>query len=110
VFEGGQTALGPALCVAVFVASHTAGSSVLLATDGLANKGAGSLEGTEPAFSCHPSYCSCCVDVADETSAGLFYQEVGEQGRLHGVTVSIVSIIGSEARLVKYCLFGLFVV
>ncbi len=80
--EGGQTALGPALAVAVFVASHSAGSSVLLATDGLANKGVGALE-----------------DLADETSAALFYQEVGEQGRLHGVTVSIVSIIGSEARL-----------
>ena len=48
----------------------SAGSSVLLATDGLANKGVGALE-----------------ELADETSAALFYQEVGEQGRLHGVTV-----------------------
>lgn len=43
---------------------------MLLATDGLANKGVGALE-----------------ELRDETSAALFYQEVGEQGRLHGVTV-----------------------
>ncbi len=36
--EGGQTALGPALACSIFVAAQSAGSSVLLATDGLANK------------------------------------------------------------------------
>jgi Mg-chelatase subunit ChlD len=80
--EGGQTALGPALACSIFVAAQSAGSSVLLATDGLANKGIGTLE-----------------DVADETTAAMFYQEMGEQGRLNGVTVSIVSLIGTEARL-----------
>lgn len=80
--EGGQTALGPALCVSVFLAASSHGSSVLLATDGLANKGVGTLE-----------------DQVDETSAQLFYTEMGEQARLHGVTVSIVSLIGAECRL-----------
>ena len=35
----------------------------------------------------------------DETSAGLFYTELGEQARLNGVTVSIIAIEGAEARL-----------
>ncbi len=80
--EGGQTALGPALACSIFLAAQSSGSSVLLATDGLANKGIGSLE-----------------DLVDDTTAGMFYQEMGEQGRLNGVTVSIVSLIGTEARL-----------
>ena len=80
--EGGQTALGPALCASIFMAAQAPASSVLLATDGLANMGVGSLE-----------------DVEDETDVSYFYTELGEQARVAGQTVSIVSIIGTEARL-----------
>jgi len=80
--EGGQTALGPALQAALAVASCAQGSSVVLCTDGLANKGVGALE-----------------DVFDEVNAKLFYTELGEKARLYGLTVSIVSLIGAECRL-----------
>ncbi len=42
--EGGATALGPALYYSVLVASRKRGSQVILCTDGLANKGLGSLD------------------------------------------------------------------
>ena len=42
--EGGATALGPALFYSILLASRKAGSQVILCTDGLANKGIGSLE------------------------------------------------------------------
>jgi len=44
--EGGATALGPALLMAVAMASQVKGSKVILCTDGQANVGLGSLEGT----------------------------------------------------------------
>lgn len=42
--EGGATALGPAILYSIRVASRRQGSRVILCTDGLANKGVGSLE------------------------------------------------------------------
>lgn len=42
--EGGATALGPALYYSILLASRKSGSKVILCTDGLANKGIGSLE------------------------------------------------------------------
>jgi len=55
---------------------------MLLFTDGLANKGVGQLE-----------------DVVDEVNAKLFYTECGEHAMLHGLTVSIISLIGADCRL-----------
>jgi hypothetical protein len=44
----GQTALGPAVLASIEIASKgSAGSTVILCTDGLANKGIGSLEGMD---------------------------------------------------------------
>ena len=43
--EGGATALGPALIVAVNMAASHPGSKVILCTDGKANIGLGRLEG-----------------------------------------------------------------
>lgn len=80
--EGGQTALGPALMLSIASASRVPGSSVVLCTDGLANKGVGTLE-----------------DVQDEINAKLLYTELGERANLNGVTVSIISLIGAECRL-----------
>jgi hypothetical protein len=78
--ENGATALGPALRVAVAVAGSAPGSSVILCTDGLANQGLGSLEGKSKDF------------VA-------FFTECGEQAVLKGVSVSVLSLIGTECRL-----------
>jgi hypothetical protein len=53
---------------------------VILCTDGLANVGIGSLDG-----------------VAEQFQA--FYVESGEQAILRGVTVDVISIIGSECSI-----------
>ena len=42
--EGGQTALGPALLIAVSMACNTPGSKVIMCTDGMANVGLGGLD------------------------------------------------------------------
>ena len=42
--EGGQTALGPALVLAVSMACQAAGSKVIICTDGKANQGLGNLD------------------------------------------------------------------
>lgn len=54
----------------------------MLCTDGLANMGVGQLE-----------------DIDGEVNAKLFYTELGERARLHGLTVNIISLIGAECRL-----------
>ena len=45
--EGGGTALGPALVIAVSMARQVPGSKVVICTDGMANEGLGSLEGID---------------------------------------------------------------
>ncbi len=84
--ESGQTALGPALVVALGLAMKgKPGSRVILCTDGLANVGLGPVEtlASKAAF--------------DETSA--FYKKVGELAKSKGVSISLISIVGDECRL-----------
>lgn len=78
--EGGATALGPALQLGIGIAGSRPGSSVILCTDGLANIGLGSLEGKETQFT-------------------PYYTELAEQAKLKGVSVSVISLIGSECSL-----------
>jgi len=79
--EQGATALGPALRVAVTLASRGAkGSSVTLCTDGLANKGVGELD-------------------INPKAGALHYVECAEHAKLAGVGVSVLSLVGSECRL-----------
>lgn len=78
--EEGTTALGPALLLSIVMAGGAAGSRVVLCTDGLANRGLGSLEGAQQ-------------------DCTLFYTEMAEQAKLRGVVVSVVSVIGSECCL-----------
>ena len=78
--ECGATALGPALQLSIAIAGSKPGSHVILCTDGLANVGLGSLEGKE----------------SDYTP---YYTELAEQAKLKGVTVSVISLIGSECCL-----------
>lgn len=78
--ENGATALGPALQLSIAIAGSKPGSQVILCTDGLANIGLGSLEGKETQYT-------------------PYYTELAEQAKLKGVTVSVISLIGSECSL-----------
>eukprot|EP01118_Nematostelium_gracile_P013079 TRINITY_DN488_c0_g1_i3.p1 TRINITY_DN488_c0_g1~~TRINITY_DN488_c0_g1_i3.p1 ORF type:complete len:798 (+),score=145.71 TRINITY_DN488_c0_g1_i3:163-2556(+) len=78
--ENGATALGPALALAIAAAGKQAGSRVILCTDGLANTGVGSLEG----------------EIGQYTA---FYTELGEQAKLKGVAVSIVTLAGTDCKV-----------
>jgi len=64
--EGGQTALGPAMLVAITMASKVPGSKVVMCTDGLANIGLGNLDS----------------DSADQhAEASDFFSELGEKAK-----------------------------
>lgn len=84
--ESGQTALGPALVVALGVAiKGTPGSRVIICTDGLANVGLGSVEN---------------LSTEEATAAATdFYTKLGALAKERGVIVSIVSIVGEDCRL-----------
>jgi len=80
--ESGATALGPALQISIAIAGKTPGSHVLVCTDGVANVGLGSLAGVE-------------------SEVSPYYIELAEQAKLVGVSVSVISLIGSECCLEK---------
>jgi hypothetical protein len=81
--ESGQTALGPALTVALGVAlKGTPGSCVIIFTDGLANVGLGSVE-----------------NLKDKEAVKSFYTKLGELAKERGVSISIVSIVSAECNL-----------
>jgi len=90
--EGGGTALGPALLVALGLASTSAApAQVILCTDGLANIGCGSLDtdGVPPA--------GASAHLAKATD---FYKRAGILAKGAGTSVSIVTIGDGSARLV----------
>jgi hypothetical protein len=63
----GMTALGPALLVAVALASKAAGSKVVMCTDGLANLGIGSLDSSSSEiYSVASSFYSDVITLAKE--------------------------------------------
>jgi len=67
--EGGQTALGPAMVMAITMASKVPGSKVVMCTDGLANVGLGNLDSTS----------------ADQhAEASDFYSQLGEDAKQKG--------------------------
>lgn len=76
--EGGQTALGPALAVSLAMARSLPGSKIIIATDGLANRGVGKLDGGE-----------------DDS----FYRALGEEARASGVAINVFSVKGENSRL-----------
>lgn len=80
----GCTALGPALVASTAIAAKgSAGSKVIICTDGLANEGMGSVESSGVK--------------EEETKA--FYTQVGQYAQQHGVVVSVISLVASECRL-----------
>lgn len=87
--EGGATALGPALVVAVNIAASHPGSKVILCTDGKANIGLGKLEGDGDRD-----------ERAVEEEALEFYANTAEEASEKGVTVSVITIQGTDCKLV----------
>ncbi|XP_029102521.1 circularly permutated Ras protein 1-like [Scleropages formosus] len=82
----GKCATGPALLVAITMASRQPGSKVVICTSSKANTKLGNLE----------------VDDTDSHSllpSSIFYQELGEQAANHGVTVSVLTLEGTDCRL-----------
>lgn len=73
--EGGQTALGPALLIAVTMACKVTGSKVIMCTDGLANVGLGSLDG---------------LSGEEYKSASAFYTGLGETAKVNGYSFTTV--------------------
>ncbi|CAL8264195.1 unnamed protein product [Arctogadus glacialis] len=84
--EGGSTALGPAALLAIAMASRQAGSKVIVCTDGKANTDLGNLEVEDH-------------DAHTLLSSTIFYQDLGEWAARKGVTVSVLSIEGTDCRL-----------
>ncbi|CAF2827379.1 unnamed protein product [Rotaria sp. Silwood2] len=91
--EGGQTALGPAVMFALNIASQRKGSKIVICTDGLANRGLGSLEMAQDEK----------VDEAvkmDALSEGnRFYSGLTERAREKGVSISVITIAGTACLL-----------
>lgn len=84
--ETGPTALGPGILSAVAMAAQgSAGSTVVICTDGLANIGLGAWDE--------------CRSEADEAAAQQFYERVGQIAQTAGVTINIVSIEGDECNI-----------
>ncbi|XP_063337927.1 circularly permutated Ras protein 1-like [Pelmatolapia mariae] len=82
----GATALGPAALLAIAIASRQPGSKVIICTDGKANTELGNLEVED-------------TDALTPVSSTIFYQELGEFAADNGVTVSVLSIEGTDCRL-----------
>ncbi|XP_076616381.1 circularly permutated Ras protein 1-like isoform X1 [Chaetodon auriga] len=84
--ESGTTALGPAALLAIAMASRQPGSKVIICTDGKANTELGNLEEEDNS-------------ARTLLSSTIFYQELGEYAASQGVTVSVLSIEGTDCRL-----------
>jgi hypothetical protein len=78
--EGGGTALGPAICVALGMAQGVAGSKVIVCTDGLANIGVGALDELD-------------TDAATE-QATAFYAALGNEAAAQGCSIDVVALEG----------------
>jgi len=79
---GGATALGPALLISVALATQgKPGSKVVICTDGLANRGLGSLE------------------TGNEEKAKEFYNQIAEYAKSKGVTISVITLVEEGCRL-----------
>jgi hypothetical protein len=77
--ESGATALGPAVLVSVGMLHKSPGSTIVLATDGLANTGIGAM------------------DTPDQILAATqFYDEIGFFAKQKGITINVVGIKGDD--------------
>eukprot|EP00753_Platysulcus_tardus_P005322 PLAT13174.1.p1 GENE.PLAT13174.1~~PLAT13174.1.p1 ORF type:complete len:812 (-),score=424.03 PLAT13174.1:165-2561(-) len=81
--EGGPTALGPAAVAAVAMASKVIGSRVVLCTDGVANVGLGSLDGSEE----------------EQAASAEFYSRLASYAAEQSVTIDVIGIEGDGCDL-----------
>ncbi|CAF1027360.1 unnamed protein product [Didymodactylos carnosus] len=91
--EGGQTALGPAVMFALYIASKRQGSKIVLCTDGLANRGIGSLEVANDETS---------DEIEKERSieeGNQFYGQITDLARDKGISISVITIKGTTCLL-----------
>eukprot|EP00002_Diphylleia_rotans_P034094 TRINITY_DN729_c0_g1_i5.p1 TRINITY_DN729_c0_g1~~TRINITY_DN729_c0_g1_i5.p1 ORF type:complete len:641 (+),score=144.93 TRINITY_DN729_c0_g1_i5:59-1981(+) len=77
--EDGATALGPALSIALGIATSEKGAEIIVATDGLSNLGIGSLS----------------KQGADDS----FYRRAGAYAKQNESTISIIGIEGTDCRM-----------
>ncbi|XP_028989892.1 circularly permutated Ras protein 1-like isoform X2 [Betta splendens] len=84
--QSGPTALGPAALLSIAMAARQPGSKVIICTDGKANTDLGNLEVEDN-------------DARTLLSSTIFYQTLGEYAADQGVTVSVLSIEGTDCRL-----------
>jgi len=74
--DGGSTALGPALAVAVGIASIHPGAKIMVCTDGAANSGVG-----------------------DVNADPKFYKEIAQIARQKAVSISVITMEGEDCSL-----------
>lgn len=84
---GGQTALGPAIAMSLGLASCHPGSTVIIATDGLANVGVGDLQSV-----CSPE---------DIAASKRFYESMASFAQENSVVVNVLSLasVGENVNL-----------
>jgi len=75
----GNTALGPALAVAVGLASGRAGSKIVLCTDGMANNGVGAIQ--------------------DRKQIVDFYGDIGRRAAEEGTCISVITMEGEDCSM-----------
>jgi hypothetical protein len=90
--EGGQTALGPALVLAVAIASQKPFSRVVISTDGVANIGVGTLENLSTK--------------EERAEAERFYEEVGSFAQSCGVTIDLFTYVQCTWTKSTFCMHG----
>lgn len=83
--ETGATALGPALVVALGLASKSQGSKIVICTDGLTNTGLGSLDDLH-------------TD-SEKEAVATFYENIGLYSKAQGIVISVMSIKGQDCNL-----------
>eukprot|EP00927_Polykrikos_kofoidii_P046270 TRINITY_DN40486_c0_g1_i1.p1 TRINITY_DN40486_c0_g1~~TRINITY_DN40486_c0_g1_i1.p1 ORF type:complete len:1293 (-),score=220.03 TRINITY_DN40486_c0_g1_i1:94-3972(-) len=74
----GNTALGPALAVAVGLANHRPGSRIVLCTDGMANNGVGAIKNRE---------------------TNPFYGDIGRLAGEEGTCISVITMEGEDCSM-----------
>jgi hypothetical protein len=80
--ESGATALGPAVVVSVGMLQNLPGSTIVLATDGLANTGVGAMDSDET-----------------QVTSNQFYEEVSLFAKQKGITINVVGIKGDRLNI-----------
>ncbi|CAF3395009.1 unnamed protein product [Rotaria sp. Silwood1] len=91
--EGGQTALGPAVMFALNIAAQRKGSKIVICTDGLANRGLGSLETAQD------ERADEAVKMEALAEGNRFYTGLTERAREKGISISVITLAGTACLL-----------